>query len=89
MYRLMHWVGGMVATGALLAGILLYGVAEFNSLRRPGLALILSMQLIVGLFIIYAASLKQRQIDIGEKMYPASIAAALLYLAFFLRWLWY
>lgn len=89
MYKLMRWIGIVIAAVALPAGVLAYGVEEFNHLRRPGLTLILSLQLLVGLFMAYAASLKQQQIDIGEKMYPASIAAALLYLACLLRWLWY
>ncbi len=88
-YKLMRWVGGVIAVVALLVGVLVYGAGEFDRLRRPGLTLILSLQFLVGLFMAHAAALKQRRIDIGEKMYPASIAAAVLYLACLLRWLWY
>lgn len=89
MYTIVYWIGNLLTMTALLVGLLLYGYAEFYAWRRAGLVLILFMQLVVGLFLIYAASLKRRHIDIGEKMYPASIAAALLYLACLLRWLWY
>lgn len=73
----------LVALGGLL-------MAAFSDLTGPSgtasLVSILMMQLGIGAFLLYGARLKQQGSELAEKIYPSSIAAYILFMAFAHRW---
>lgn len=84
-YQVSKYIGLIIAVSAVLTlGIVV--VYSFKSPRYDAV-FVLSFQVIIGWFLYFSSLMKMANEDIGHKMYPASIGAALLYLAYALRWI--
>ncbi|WNO10890.1 hypothetical protein [Teredinibacter sp. KSP-S5-2] len=83
-YQVSKYIGLIVA----VSGVLALGIVAAYSFKSPryDAVFVLSFQVVIGWFLYYASIMKMANEDIGHKMYPASIGAALLYLAYALRW---
>jgi len=55
--------------------------------RTEAVMMVLLLQSIIGASIIYASHQKTAGTDIGEKAYPATLAAYILFALFVYRWL--
>jgi hypothetical protein len=75
-----------VAAFVCLIGIMTFGTVEGYSAESVGMVLIL--QAFIGASIVYASQQKAAGTDIGEKAYPATLAAYVLFILFAYRFLY-
>lgn len=78
---------GALAIVAAISGL---WMTFFTALSGPGgkvaLVSMYVFQLIIGAFLIYGGHLKKSGNDLAQKVYPASVAAMVLFTAFAYRW---
>ena len=68
-----------------IATVLLQG--SIPSYRTEAIMMVFLLQSVIGASIVYASKQKAAGTDIGEKAYPATLAAYVLFALFVYRWL--
>lgn len=86
MILLVKALGVLTMLSALVTLVLSATTDISGPTGKASLVTILIMQLGIGAFVFYGAKLKQAGSDVAEKIYPSSIAAFILFLAFAHRW---
>lgn len=87
MVLFVHFVGIFFVGTAFIAAPSFYFLENSSLGGFSAVLTTLAFQLLVGLSMIYGAKLKKIGSEFADKVYPSSIAAALLYLAYAYRWL--
>ncbi|WP_339074822.1 hypothetical protein [Teredinibacter turnerae] len=85
-YRIAHMLGVLMIVGAVGWSLLrITGITSSPALLP--LVFFMVFQMLLGGLLLYAAQLKKNHSLLSQKFYPASIAAAILYLLMLWHWL--
>ena len=75
-----------IAAFVCLVGIMMFGTKEGHSIESVSMVLLL--QAVIGASIVYSSQQKLEGTDIGDKAYPATLMAYVLFILFAYRWLY-
>ncbi|WP_045857102.1 hypothetical protein [Teredinibacter purpureus] len=83
------FLGYLFILSAIVVGVVNVAQGGFRVFQVAGLVSVCVLQLAVGCFLIYASIQRKNGTLLSAKVYPSSIAAAILSVAFSYRWFEY